>query len=583
MSNEERKDYMIRRRDDENLPPAIPDGKDVDVYVPYHHHQPQESVESEASGGGFSLRDVFYLLFRHKWKILVIFLTVGVGSVLFVVLSQNIYQSEGKVFIRGDRITYSIDPTGENNSFVKGERGASVQTRSEKALLTSTRVAERVVDEIGVNGVLSAAKAPASGEPVKRGKATVVLEAVNGVISRSIDWIFTTLRLTSLPLTPREMAVQSVVNNLTAEESMGGSNVLILTYSSYNPEAAQRILNAIMWAYVEEHIAIHKSQVSGSFFKTKADELKSLLEVKEQALDKRKKELNITSLASQKDLILNELNAMETRLNETGAELSAAEARISAFKKRLTDPNYSSPDGTTPGGMNVSLDPEIIAIRDRIVKLKIEEIDMRSRYTENSSVLANIRSQIKNLEKNLATQKPVTNPVLKVADPMRQGLLLQFDTEQALASGLVAREAKLKESSDKLRRELGALTAHEQEIDQLQREVSITDNQYRQYLNGVQASEISETLDRNNVSSVSILQNATRPSTPVRSQKKTIALMGFGIFMGLVLGLGLAITLEYLNHSIKTEEDLEMNLGLPVLVSLPETKHHKVILREDAV
>lgn len=582
MPSRDHEDYPIRRRSEDNTQVApLAKGEIEAIRAALYGLQSRDEGESEnTGGGGFPLRDILYIIFRHKWKILMIFLACSVGSVLFVATSRNMYQSEGRIFIRGDRITYSVDPTGENNSFVKGDKGGSVQARSEMALMASTRVAARVVDEIGVDGVLSAATAP----PTKAKKLSFVdqaLASVDQFVNSASKHTMAFLGLTPIPQTAYEAAVQSVVGHMEVAPSSGGSNVLIVTYTSYKPETAKRILDALLKAYVEVHIEIHKSQVPAAFFKSKSDELKLLLDAKEKALDARRKELNITSLASQKEMTLNGINAAETRLNDTEAELSSSRARASAIKKRLDDPNGASTFSS--GTMAVSLDPETAAIRDRIVKLRIDEVDLRSRYREGSAMLVNIRDQIKRLENALATNKPSANPALRSVDPVRQGLVLQYDTENALANGLAARQAKLAATATELRAQLSKLTSHEQEIAQLERDVNIVEAEYRQYLNGVQASEISDALDRNNVSSVSILQNATRPTTTVRSQKKTLALMSFGVFMGLVLGLGLAVSLEYLDHSFKTIEDLEKALGVPVLISLPSEKNHKPVLREEAV
>ena len=42
--------------------------------------------------------------------------------------------------------------------------------------------------------------------------------------------------------------------------------------------------------------------------------------------------------------------------------------------------------------------------------------------------------------------------------------------------------------------------------------------------------------------------------------------------MGLIGGFGLAFVMEYLDHSLRTSEDVEHYLNLPVLACIPETK-----------
>lgn len=77
-----------------------------------------------------------------------------------------------------------------------------------------------------------------------------------------------------------------------------------------------------------------------------------------------------------------------------------------------------------------------------------------------------------------------------------------------------------------------------------------------------------------NVDNVSILSQATFSSsnTPV-SPKPTINL-AIAFVVGLMVSVGLAFLLEYLDNTIKTEEDIEKVLGLPVLGAISEIKQH---------
>ena len=68
------------------------------------------------------------------------------------------------------------------------------------------------------------------------------------------------------------------------------------------------------------------------------------------------------------------------------------------------------------------------------------------------------------------------------------------------------------------------------------------------------------------------------PMVSTKSQRKMLALLAFGAFMGLAVGLGMAFTLEFVDHSLKTSEDVEAKLGLPVLVALPRMRGHKPVI-----
>ena len=67
---------------------------------------------------------------------------------------------------------------------------------------------------------------------------------------------------------------------------------------------------------------------------------------------------------------------------------------------------------------------------------------------------------------------------------------------------------------------------------------------------------------------VSVKQVAEPPSRPARPR---VGLnLALGALVGLVLGLGLAFFIEYLDTSVKTMEDVESLLGVPVLAIIPK-------------
>src|SRR5690606_36480564 len=68
-----------------------------------------------------------------------------------------------------------------------------------------------------------------------------------------------------------------------------------------------------------------------------------------------------------------------------------------------------------------------------------------------------------------------------------------------------------------------------------------------------------------NVDNVNILSPAVvlENQSPVKPQP--VLNMAIGLVVGLMIGVGLAFLLEYLDNTIKTEQDIEKLLELPVL------------------
>lgn len=67
---------------------------------------------------------------------------------------------------------------------------------------------------------------------------------------------------------------------------------------------------------------------------------------------------------------------------------------------------------------------------------------------------------------------------------------------------------------------------------------------------------------------VQIIDKAVLPRIPVKPNKKLNVAIAF--MLGFMVSIGLAFVLEYMDNTIKTEQDIEKTLGLPVLGIIPK-------------
>lgn len=68
-----------------------------------------------------------------------------------------------------------------------------------------------------------------------------------------------------------------------------------------------------------------------------------------------------------------------------------------------------------------------------------------------------------------------------------------------------------------------------------------------------------------NVDNVTVLANAENVENPSPIKPQPLLNIAIALVVGLMAGVGLAFLLEYLDNTVKTEQDIEKQLGLPVL------------------
>src|ERR1043165_8298677 len=105
----------------------------------------------ETQPPGVDLKDIYYVLFRHKRKI-ILFCLVGVLAAIAVFLVRPpLYESEGRLLVKGvrDNDPRLLDPGAKNSEFrLTDSRGEGI-INTEKEILTSFDLALQVADEVG--------------------------------------------------------------------------------------------------------------------------------------------------------------------------------------------------------------------------------------------------------------------------------------------------------------------------------------------------------------------------------------------------------------------------------------------------
>ncbi|ASS96084.1 YveK family protein [Peribacillus simplex] len=131
----------------------------------------------------------------------------------------------------------------------------------------------------------------------------------------------------------------------------------------------------------------------------------------------------------------------------------------------------------------------------------------------------------------------------------------------------------------------------DQSVDQLSQKITINSQENSQVFsltvqdsNPAKAVKIANTVssifqkeikDIMKVDNVSILAKAEIKENPSPVKPNPLLNIAIAVVVGLMAGIGLAFLLEYLDNTIKDEDDIERLLDLPLLGSIQKISQHK--------
>ena len=504
-----------------------------------------------------SLRDVLSVLFRQKNKIIFFFVSVVAAVTIVTMLSPDLFEAETKLLIRVGRENMAVDPSivGPTMSVYQSRED---EVNSELSILKSRFVIEKVVDTIGPEPFL---------EGEKQGREKSGLQNLGDGLTSVLRPFRNMPDKTSLL---REKAITTVMDNLNVEIQKK-SNIIRLSFLARSPQMAERVLDTLIEFYLEHHIKVHASQTSSGFFMEESENLRRLLSEKEEKLKAFYIKNGIVSIDKQKEIVLDQISRLQNEVDMTATQISASRAKINALENDLK----GRPETVVINRVSGKENPAASAIKERLIDLRLKEVDLSARYPDDYRLLIDVRTQIKLAEQALAKEDTDNTEITTGIDAGYQEIKMALTMENTILQEQIARKKSLTNELDARKRKLSELADQEVTTKNLQRDIDIIQNKYLKYSDNLQRAQISEAMDINKVSNVSIVQPATAFSEPVRPRRRLNLLLG--IFLGLFGGVGLAFLWDYFDDSIKTRDDIEKRLGLPVLATVSHEEFESCI------
>ena len=490
-----------------------------------------QSGQTTTRGEGMSLGDIYFVLFRHKWKIVLCSVAGVCAAGALYLLRPPPNQSEAKLFIRYVLDSRSLTPMNSSSRVeTPDERGETI-INSEVEILTSFDLALQVADAIGPEKILG----KASGDKD---------------------------RLDAAALVQKNLIVEVLKN----------SSVVRVAFQHPDPAVVQPVLTGVIDSYLKKHAEVHQAPgTSDDSLTQQTDQLRSRLAQTEEELRKAYAKAGVISYDDAKKAYAEQITKTREELSNAEAELAERRAELQAMLQR---PPQRTGETNAEVAATMGDADAYKTVCARLEMLRKREQELLMQFTADNKLVMEIHGQIAEADKQKRSLEEA-DPKLAAMDIPRQTTVdqraaPQFDPVAASArvAGLESKIKSLNSQLDEVRGEVTTVNEMEASIQELQRKKSLQESNYRYFSASLEQSRIDEALSAGRVTNISLIQS---PSPPFKAKSKSLKKMAMISFGGIALGLSWAFLIEmYLDRSVKRPSDVEAKLRLPLFLSIPD-------------
>jgi uncharacterized protein involved in exopolysaccharide biosynthesis len=480
-----------------------------------------------------SPRDFFKIWFFWKYHALFIFFIIIIIVSISIIIKKPIYEAEAKILILPRTTEGLIISAGSEVERIETVSREDINTEIE--LLNSEDVIRDTVTHLMEQGKDIGTKA---GEVTWY---TRVIKFLKGVKNSMLA--FLNLRK---PLSTMDANVKLLENSIEVEP-VAMSNIILVKLRSENPEQSATLLNQLLNSYIKHHNEVFSKDDGIAFFNDQANEYRKQLEQAEEQLKDLQSQWQIIDLETQFRTKIGQLSELDRELKLLEVSIDETEAKLAMLRKGLRH------------GIELTKEmrfiPSIVELEKALVPLYVERSEILKSFTESSREYQNVNHQINSINQQIKSE------VIKAVK-----------TEELELNSLRAKQSSLRKKIAATQAEADKLIQRERFLNELNRKITLLQENYILYASKAEDARINSERIKRKLANVSIAERATVPSTA--SFPRTNVILMIALVIACFTAIGVPFILEFFDHRIKTSQEIENILSLPVICTLPEVKNH---------
>jgi polysaccharide biosynthesis transport protein len=478
-------------------------------------------------------RNLVEVIFRRRRTISYTFAAVIGGAVLAVLLLPSKYEAQTKFLLHRERVD---PPLTAQQTGVMQQAAPSLteeDINSEVGLLRSQDLLERVVIATGLD---------------RRVKPSL--------LSRL---------LSKEPLTQEERrakAAEKLATDLRIEPEKK-SYLIDVSYASPDPQLSAQVLNTLGNYLLDKHAEVRRTPGTAQFFDDETHQYKQKLDQAQERLAAFNQKEGLVTDQSEKDASVPRMAEFEFNLRQTQAAIPRAEENVRNLEAQLrtTQPRITTELRNSDNAVLMQ------QLKSSLVNLELQHTDLMQKYAPDDRQVKEVEEQIGQVKAAIEThQKAPLKEEVTNENPTYELLHQELVRARAELASLKALATSYNKVDTSYRGEAVERDQKQLEQQSLLRDLKTAEQSYLLYLNKREEARISDAFDKMRIVNVSIAEAASAPLFPNNPASLTLMLAAI---LGCLLSTGLVFVQEQLDGSMRSPEQVEAYLGVPVLAAMP--------------
>ena len=489
------------------------------------------------------ISDYFWILFRHKWSVLLIFLLSVFAAFLITDLTPPVYQSETTLRVLDGQPTSSLLSQLPISGLVSGPSlgayAAQIQSRD--------FVIAPAIRQLRAEGLLDPL-------PVHRGQVVVWLADVLNITLAQDATEQGELTLTEW----EDFFVKTLIDEeLQVEETPDGS-VITVTVTQRTPERAENIANriaAVFQAVVEAEAVERMQWWEKPLPQSMLNQTRGSLTKAEEAFFEFQQEYPEITLNAEGGTQAQIILALQVKENELIDLLVSTEFRLGTYQAELENLSEDLVSET------IRRNPSHSKLQDNLHEYEIGRAELLGKYDETHPEVTAIDQKIKETRTRLDTEEKEIKSTTSTYNPLHQALTEKVNEAEAAIISLKKQKDEVAAKIAAHLEKLGSWSPTQLQFYRLKRDVEIYTTQAGALEAKLREAEI---FAQARTESIKTLDLARAPEEPLKPRLKLN--LALGAIAGMLLGFTYAVAKNYFDDTYLRLEDAVRQLD-----ALPES------------